>query len=1367
MVMSDEQNFNMNDVNAQIANFGTLNVHGDLIISGREPFPLPLPEKPIFISYSRANREFAETLRANLEKIGFKVWRDVHDMQVGDDWWRQIAEAIDGSHTMVLCMSPEALASPVVAKEWQYARQVGTRVMPVFAADIDFEQVPRWMGRADWADFRAGAAERNAVWGRFVDQLRRDYLPKRVPFMADDLPPYFVERPDEFESMVNALVDQNGAVAITAAVSGAGGFGKTMLATALCHDTRVRGAFDDGVLWVTLGEKPSEGDRIRKALDLVYLLTGTRPNVQAPESVKTALREAIGDRYILLVLDDLWRKHDAHLFLTDAPNCAVVITTRYDHTLPDDTRFRQNVDAMRLEQAVKLLTWQIDTEDHHTPALETLAKRLGEWAVILRLANGQLRKQISRGKSLDDALGWVDKALTRKGLKAFDPKDPDQRIDAVSSTIRASLELLDDDTATQFARLAVFPEDAVIPFTTLERLWDSDDFDTEDAASAIHEAGLLRDFDLDARTIRLHDVIRQFLVDEHSDSLVAWHGEIVDSYGDLTTLPDDYAWRNIAYHLSEADRADTLRALVLDLPFIQAKLTATDPGALASDAAKLEKGDPIMRIMRSFWQVSAHVLTAPENHDQLINQLIGRLGLHQKEYPDIGLLLEDARKAAENHPAPLLILQQPSLRPAGGMLEHILDGHRDAIVGVIELSDGRILSWSQDSTLRLWTADGQVLAVLNGHRDPIVGAVELSDGRILSWSQDSTLRLWTANGKVLAILNGHSRIVRDATELFNGYILSWADDSTIRLWTSDGEPWAVLQKTGDIRSILILSEERWLSLSASGEMLLWYIDWDLLDERPYWHSSELDSLLSPLFSLESHNDRKSLWTFVGESPKILNDERSYFEGIIRLSNGRLLSWARDNTLQLWSIDGEPIKTLRGHEATVEDVIELSNNRLLSWARDNTLQLWSIDGEPIKTLRGHNATVEGVIELNNGHLLSWDIDPDIVSASAILWSADGELLVELELPSHWIQGATAIANGQFVSWQYNEFLCLWTPEGELLTMLQGHTKPVLGGLALRDERFLSWSEDNILLIWSILNEPSKELEERRQHIFPSKVNLVGAHSRFLIWSEIDPMAMMWSTHGKLLALLEGHTGWIWGASALNNQRFLTWSLDGTLRIWSANGVEELVLEGHMAPVIGVLILDDGRFLSWAQNGTLRLWSADGELLQNMEGHMSEIKDVTMLQDGRFLSWSSDNTLRLWLSDGKPQAVMRESWRNLGLIGALALADGRFLSWTRGGRYGLWNNDGDFINEIDYVEGERLRRTTTDKVPKSPHHFHWETIKTKFIGIKPASDVELCSFIADAHIGASAQLPTGEIAVAGEDGALHFLRPNAALRRIMAE
>jgi hypothetical protein len=59
----------------------------------------------------------------------------------------------------------------------------------------------------------------------------------RVPFMAPDLREDFVRLPEEFEALLNGLLDRSheNPLAITTALQGSGGFGKTTLAIALCH----------------------------------------------------------------------------------------------------------------------------------------------------------------------------------------------------------------------------------------------------------------------------------------------------------------------------------------------------------------------------------------------------------------------------------------------------------------------------------------------------------------------------------------------------------------------------------------------------------------------------------------------------------------------------------------------------------------------------------------------------------------------------------------------------------------------------------------------------------------------------------------------------------------------------------------------------------------------------------------------------------------------------------------------------------------------------------------------------------------------------------------------------------------------------
>src|SRR5207244_10825702 len=92
-------------------------------------------------------------------------------------------------------------------------------------------------------------------------------------FMAPEKPTELVERPQEFAAVKQGLLDRRRETptAITTALEGAGGYGKTTLALMLCHDPDVWSVFPDGILWVTLGQQP--GRPIGKVGTVVHALT--------------------------------------------------------------------------------------------------------------------------------------------------------------------------------------------------------------------------------------------------------------------------------------------------------------------------------------------------------------------------------------------------------------------------------------------------------------------------------------------------------------------------------------------------------------------------------------------------------------------------------------------------------------------------------------------------------------------------------------------------------------------------------------------------------------------------------------------------------------------------------------------------------------------------------------------------------------------------------------------------------------------------------------------------------------------------------------------------------------------------------------
>jgi len=306
-------------------------------------------------------------------------------------------------------------------------------------------------------------------------------------------------------------------------------------------------------------------------VELIEVLTGARPGFQTLEAAITRLGEVIGERRMLIVVDDVWQAAHARPFLRAGENSACLITTRNSDTLPAAAQ-RIDVDAMRAAEARDLLRHGLPDEEGK--AIEDLAERLGEWPLLLKLANAALRRRVDgMHQPLAAALAWVDEALDRRGLTAFDARDDEDRSQAVAKTLGISLELLDERERARFAELAVFPEDVDVPLGTVASLWARtaglDDFDSEELCARLFGLSLLLGLDLETRRIRLHDAIRAYLLDQQRERLLNLHEALVEAYrvrcGDgcmrvrttatsssicRTTLPRPGARRSIALSCS-------------------------------------------------------------------------------------------------------------------------------------------------------------------------------------------------------------------------------------------------------------------------------------------------------------------------------------------------------------------------------------------------------------------------------------------------------------------------------------------------------------------------------------------------------------------------------------------------------------------------------------------------------------------------------------------------------------------------------------------------------------------------------------------------------------------------------------------------
>ncbi len=93
----------------------------------------------VFISYSRQNIEFAETLFDALSNRQISAWVDWKNIPRSAGWWGSIKHGIDEASTFIFIMSNDSLASAVCTLELAHAIRNGKRIIPVVIEAPDYE----------------------------------------------------------------------------------------------------------------------------------------------------------------------------------------------------------------------------------------------------------------------------------------------------------------------------------------------------------------------------------------------------------------------------------------------------------------------------------------------------------------------------------------------------------------------------------------------------------------------------------------------------------------------------------------------------------------------------------------------------------------------------------------------------------------------------------------------------------------------------------------------------------------------------------------------------------------------------------------------------------------------------------------------------------------------------------------------------------------------------------------------------------------------------------------------------------------------------------------------------------------------------
>lgn len=587
------------------------------------------------------------------------------------------------------------------------------------------------------------------------------------PAMAPRLPPHFVDRVDLGAEVLKAITvaASQATPAPPVVLTGAGGFGKTKLATWACHQTEVQRLFPDGVMWVELGMRPGPEQLVATLIDLTTRLTGkTRLSYETVPVARDAFAGAIGDRRLLLVIDDAWRELDVEPFLNGGPHCVRLVTTRRP---PVVAGHEVHVDAMTDHEALALLHHSLP--EANNLQLVQILDRSGRWPLALSFLGGILRSMYERhAMPVADAVNALIAELDERGIVALDELAELNGGRAISTTLEMSLNELrshDQGAFDRYISLAAFGLGESVPVALLQRLWQMSPIRTYAEFDHLLNRSLVVTAGADG--VRLHDLIRDELRLRFPDKVRDVSRDLLKMskpiHGWHMMQRQDELWPRLVGHLVQAGNLTELGELLRDSRFLLARLTQGGPLATEFDLRSYRTVNPDDKYATSLLtilQQEAHLLVKQREVSDLALTLYNRLFSRPQVFSEL-------HHVDETLPEHALIALHPLPDLADPRIQRTLTSHSSKFgaPSLTWLPDGRLASVGHDDrTLRLrdmnstketalpipshivtqakLSPDGQHLALLGPGTVIVVKA--LTGSLAARWSMSNRENIWTS-----------------------------------------------------------------------------------------------------------------------------------------------------------------------------------------------------------------------------------------------------------------------------------------------------------------------------------------------------------------------------------------------------------------------------------------------------------------------------------------------------------------------------------------------------------------------------------------------------------------------------------------------
>ena len=720
--------------------------------------PLPLQEEfiteslqqpkasslEVFISYSRADSDFARQLNDALMEVGKLTWFDQESIASGADFQQEIYQGIENCDNFLFIISPQSINSPYCADEVEYARSLNKRFVTVVYRPVPTADLHPVLAKIQWIDFNQHGGDFYANFPELVRTIDTDrahvhshtkWSQRAREWLQRDKNTDLLLRGSEFVLAQNWLEETQQENKQPTATD----LQKEFIATsqtAIEADKEAEKQRRAEIL--RLQEERAQEAEARLAEEKKYarkqkLFAGI---ATIGFMITTALGLAALFEYRKSKISEIkaMSLSSEALFASEQKLNALIEAIKAKRQLQKLALIAGKEPRIKVKQALQKVVYTIEESNRLS----------GHYGAVLGVAFSPDHELIASGSADNTIILWNWDGKYLKTLKGHEGSvnavafSPDSQFIASASV---------DNTIKLWRRDG----------TLLRTFKGHDDFNRVA-------------FSADGSTLALASK-------DQTVQLWHWNGNQATL---ITTLKGDNqkvnAFNSVAFspdnQLVAAGSEDT----TIKIWKRDGTLVTTLRGHLGS--------------VRDIAFSPDSQLIASTSEDTTIKlwkrdgTLVTTLKGHRGSVWDVAFSPNGQRIVSASQDHTLKLWQ------VDGTLLLTLRGHRDQVTTVDFSPDGKfIISGSDDNSVRLWKPDNSLLQTLFGHRG-LVKSVDFSpDGNlIVSGSEDSTVKLWQKDGKLLKTIEGHSdRVLGVAFSPDSQLIASASADRTVKLWQRDGK----------------------------------------------------------------------------------------------------------------------------------------------------------------------------------------------------------------------------------------------------------------------------------------------------------------------------------------------------------------------------------------------------------------------------------------------------------------------------------------------------------------------------------------------------------------------------------------------------